>query len=444
MSDVLPTAAIIAQIEALGASLRAIATEPRNASLANLEQAVSAAIRAAQPQLLGAVLEVNQRALQPPESFWKQPCPRCEQRVGVDSWRSRTVETICGTVTWQRPWYHCGGCGHGFSPVDQKLEVEARSRLSAGLHAWLLEVGTRTSFAEAATLLAKLTGCTVSPETVRQHTERTGAQWEAAAVAESAEVQRTQEAVGPLDPAPGQLVVETDGVMVRYVDGWHEVKLGLVGGLENGELKAVSYVAARTSAAEFGPRLLAEAARRGALEEIGWSGPVTRRGLAILPEVVVLGDGAHWIWDQAAEHLGTRVEIVDFFHAAEHVGAIASALYPDDPAAATAWATTQRHLLRTEGGEAFCATLSQIKAPTEAGTEVLRIERGYFRTNAARMNYPEFVRRGFPIGSGAVEGGVRHVIQMRLKRPGARWSQAGAESVIQLRCRLASGRPLAA
>jgi Uncharacterised protein family (UPF0236) len=444
MADRLSSAPIIAEVEALGTTLEALGRTHRAASLATLEHALLAAVRAALPGLLTAVLEVASRALQTPAVDWRQPCPRCGRRIGLASWRPRTVQTVCGAITWQRPWYHCRPCGHGFSPADTCLGLAPRSRLSAGLHAWVIRLGATTSFGEAAELLQELSGLAVSAETIRQHTEATGADLEAALVAQSAEVARTQEAAAPLDPAPGQLVVEADGVMVRYRDGWHEVKLGVVAGLVDGELRAPSYLAARASPAAFGPRLVAEAARRGALEEIGWAGPPTRRALAILPTVVVLGDGAPWIWHLAAEHFGTRTEIVDFYHASEHLWSVARALYGDGTAAATAWADAQIHALRTQGGAPVRAALAAARAPTAEGQEVLRRERGYFHTNAARMAYPEFHARGLPIGSGAIESAAKHVVQLRLKRPGCRWSEPGAQAVLNVRCRLRSALPLAA
>ena len=87
-------------------------------------------------------------------------------------------------------------------------------------------------------------------------------------------------------------------------------------------------------APRFGPQLLAEAARRGALEVVGWEhapgdGPVDLRvpALAVLREVVVLGDGAAWIWNLAAEHVGQRTEIVDWYHASEHLWTLGKALF---------------------------------------------------------------------------------------------------------------------
>jgi hypothetical protein len=434
---------MIAQLETLGAALGTIMQEQRDASLATLEQAVLGAVRAILPALLGEVVRGSTRALQPPQAYWRQPCPHCGRRVGVQSWRPRTVQTVCGLLHWERPWYHCRPCGHGFSAADATLGIIPAARLSAGLHAWLIELGARTDFREAADLLERLTQLTVSPETVRQHTEAAGGGLEHAAQDASQQVLRTQEAAAPLDPAPGQLVVETDGVMVRYQDGWHEVKLGLVAGQVDGELQAPSYLAARASPEHFGPRLLAEAARRGALEVVAWQRPPPDRGLAQLRHVVLLGDGAPWIWNLAAEQFGERTEIVDFYHASEHVWTVAKALH-DEAADAAAWAGQQITALHEHGSAPVRTALGEAHAPTSVAAEVLRVERGYFRTNAARMAYPDFRAQGLPIGSGAIESGAKHVVQLRMKRPGARWSPVGAQGVLNVRCQLLSGRPLAA
>ena len=83
-------------------------------------------------------------------------------------------------------------------------------------------------------------------------------------------------------------------------------------------------------------------------------------------------------------------------------------------------------------------------SPRPEAQEALRRERGYFRTNAAPMEYPSFRAAGLPIGSGAVESSARHLVQQRLKRAGARWSEAGAQCVMNVRCALASTRPDAA
>ena len=177
--------------------------------------------------------------------------------------------------------------------------------------------------------------------------------------------------------------------------------------------------------------MLAEAARRGALDVVGWTGPLRGRGLARLRPVVMLGDGARWIWELAVEHFGACVEILDYYHASQHLWEVARALFGRDTPEAAAWAAPLARRLRDEAA-----------APDPVAADVLRRERAFFRTNAARMAYPDFRARGFPIGSGAVESAARHVVQARMKRPGMRWSDPGARAMLALRARLRSGRPL--
>jgi len=280
----------------------------------------------------------------------------------------------------------------------------------------------------------------------------------------AATVAQTQEAAEPVDTAPELLVAEVDGVQVRFQDGWHEAKVGEIAGCQVGNglpdtdpaarppvLVAPSYVAARAPVGEFGPLFLAEAARRGVLEVVDWTQPPTtdvRLRLvgpaeAHLRPVVVLGDGAHWIWELAAEHFGAqRIDIVDYWHATEHVWAVARALFGDDPDAAGVWAEAWCIDLLEHGSGPWLAALRSAEPPDAAAAEVLRVERGYFTTNTARMDYPAFRARGLPIGSGAVESAAKHVVQVRMKRSGMRWSDAGGEALLALCAYRASNRPL--
>ena len=128
---------------------------------------------------------------------------------------------------------------------------------------------------------------------------------------------------------------------------------------------------------------------------------------ADLRPVVVLGDGARWIWEHVATLFGSeRTEIVDWFHASEHLWTAAKALHGEDTAV------------------------------------VFKRERGYFSGNSERMQYPTLRDRHLPIGSGAVEAAAKHLVQHRIKRAGSEWSDLGARAVLDLRCHLLSGRSL--
>jgi hypothetical protein len=444
MNRTLPPA-MVAALEALGSELVSWADTHRDSPLADQEQAVLARVRAALPRLLAVVLTQSTRPFDPGMRRLLAPCPTCGQPCPVQSWRRRQMTTICGRVEWERPWYVCRPCGRGWSPVDNTLAIAPRARLSAGLQEWLARLGAELDFAEAQEWLERLAGVHVAKETVRHQTEQRGATLEAAQHAAMAQVEATQESPLPVDAAPGQLLIETDGVMVQYRQtGWHEVKIGLVAGWQDGTVCAPSYVAAREGAAPFGQRLLAEAARRGALDIVRWDGGRTSAGLAVLRDVLVLGDGARWIWTLAAEHFGERREGVDFYHASEHLWKIARLLHGEGTPAAKEWGAARCHELRHDGLRPVLAALRAARAPTVEGRLLLRRERRYFRTNAARMDYPALKADGLPIGSGAVESLARHLVQLRLKRPGARWSRPGAQAILTLRAHLKSGHPLPA
>jgi hypothetical protein len=440
--------AIVAPVLELLRALSAWAAEHPDSTLGELEGGLLEAWRAAAPRILEGLLVATLRSLDVRQRRVRAACPRCRRKVRLKEWRGRRLKTACGEVRYERPWAHCRPCRRGFSPADRALGVRPQQRLSERLGRWVARLGGLDAFAQAKRTLEELTGIGLSPETVRAHSEATGAALAAEQRAAAGRVAATGRAAGPVAAAPGRLVAETDGVMVRYLDGWHEVKLGVVGGWvadrrgkRGRRLAAPSYVARRAPAAEFAPLWGAEAARRGALDVLGWRGRAN--STAILREVVVLGDGARWIWEAAAELFGDRVEVVDFYHAAEHVGVLAGALFGEGSEAARRWAAARRADLLEHGAERVLAALAEAlearradpgAAPLgEPAAKIVARERGYFTSNRARMRYPDFLAADLPIGSGAAEGAAKHLIQRRMKLPGARWSDAGGDAMLSLR-----------
>ena len=151
MSEARPDV-IVRETAALAAALQALALEAPDAPLTVLEARVLATIREAQGRLLGAVVQANQRSLQPGGAHRRWLCPHCGQRGVVERWGQRSILTVCGRLTFERPWCRCTSCGVGFSPTDEALGISGRTRLSAGVTGWLEEVGAATSFALAAGL----------------------------------------------------------------------------------------------------------------------------------------------------------------------------------------------------------------------------------------------------------------------------------------------------
>ena len=381
-------------------------------------------------------------------------CPKC----GVHSLNAvrrrrkpRVVNSRCGTVHIPRVRLSCRGCGHSWLPLNSVLGMAAKQRTSGGLQHWEALLGGLTTFAEAAQLLETLAGVDVGVETLRTHAEAAGNELEGAQREAMAHVEATQEPPAGYAPVTDDqvLIVEADGVMARYrdrhLDGtliqgeWHEIKLGLVGGYQDGELVDASYVAARETASTFAPRLGTEAARRGALDIVGWRG-LDRDGggeEAILRRVVIVGDGAKWIWEHVATTFGSeRVEILDWYHGCQHLGAIGSAVYGAETPQAAAWVNHAKDVIWQEGPDALLHLLTACRAPTDETAKTLETERGYFRTNAERMRYSTYRDEGLPVGSGVVESAAKHLVQQRMKRAGMRWSELGARAILHLRCAL--------
>ena len=381
-------------------------------------------------------------------------CPRC----GVHTLNAvrrrrkpRMVNSRCGTVRIARVRLSCRGCGHSWLPLHSVLGLAAKQRTSHGLQHWEALLGGLTTFAEAAQLLAILAGVEVGIETLRTHAEAAGTELEGEQRAAMAQVQATQEPPAPYAPVADSqtLVIETDGVMARYrdrhLDGtliegdWHEIKLGLVGAWQAGELVDVSYVAARETATSFAPRLGTEAARRGALDIVGWRGLNGDGGgeEAMLRRVVILGDGAKWIWEHVATTFGSeRVEILDWYHCCQHLWAVANAVHGADTPQAATWVDHAKELIWQDPPAALLRLLASCRTTTEAATKTLETERGYFRINAQRMRYYSYRDQGLPVGSGAVESAAKHLVQQRMKRAGMRWSELGARAILHLRCAL--------
>jgi hypothetical protein len=444
---------IVPAVEAFARRLSQHVRQHREASLEVHEHGVLEAWRAESGAVLAGVVSAATTGADPQARPPRSACPRCGRGCPALRWRARSVETRLGSLTFVRTRYRCGRCHQTWSVADRTLGLAPRQRTSAGLAAWEADVAGRTTFREAATLLETLAGVQVGSETLRTQAEHLGTELEGQQRRAMAHVQATQEPPqdAPPAPAPGVLVVEADGVLVRYHDRgpegspWHEVKLGIVGGWTGtrpeAHLQAPSYVAAREPAAPFARRLGAEAARRGSLDVVGWRGQAADGGghEAILRSVVVIGDGAKWIWDEvAASFGGERTEIVDWWHAAEHLWDLSSALHSEGTPEATAWADHAKHLLWQHGPGPLLALLRETVAATEHARTVLQRERGYFTTNALRMQYPLFRKQGLPVGSGAVEGGAKHLVQQRMKRAGMRWSELGARAILHLRCQTLS------
>ncbi len=349
---------------------------------------------------------------------------------------------MLGPLTLQRAYYHCPACGHGCCPRDHSLGLHGCS-LSPGVLRMTGASAALVSFAESSELLAELAGVRVEAKQVERCAEALGSEIAAA------EQAGAFPAEGPSAPTMylgldgtglPMRSSETAGRAGKQPDGsakTREAKLLVVWTAQSRHPKtgrpmrdpgSASYWAAIESAASRDtdpqPSPFAQRVRREA----------ERRGFPQAQRRVILGDGAAWIWKIAGEDYPGAIQIVDLFHAKEHLHTVSKALFPDQPEHARLWADVRCDEL-DDGCLDDVLAILRSHADCSAATQCA----DYIENNRARMQYADFRARGLCVSSGIVESACKAVLGTRLKRSGMHWTKAGANAIAALRCCKLSG-----
>jgi len=292
--------------------------------------------------------------------------------------------------------------------------------------------GASWSFAGAAGHLAEFCGLRTCDQTVRRvcHEEAGGvADWLHADPAAGA----------GFAAAEGDTEFQTDGTMVNTWEGWREMRLGVFAKRPRGRPATADRWDAR--------RLPAPRARVlfGGIETAEHFGPRIRRwagrlGVADPADVSVLGDGAEWIWNQAAIQLPGSRGLLDIYHGSEHLAGAAKVVYGEGTPQAQAWGDEGRRALLTGGGEAVQAHLAAARAGVRSPAKRAALDGAarYFARRAEYLGYAARWACGQSIGSGLVEGACKQVIGRRMKQTGARWRVRRANRMATLCCTLHS------
>jgi hypothetical protein len=228
------------------------------------------------------------------------------------------------------------------------------------------------------------------------------------------------------------LALALDGVMLPTWEGYKETRVAVI--------YEPDRQAGRTPAAEASLRkeYFATTGSRESLVRAACVRAATRCGPA--GTLSVLGDSAALDWVDLRPLLEGKVaawvEILDFYHVAERLGKIATVMFPKEAAQAGDWQATMKKELLEIGPWKLLRTLREWEPQEAAAAEVRREQLGYFEGQQERMRYPDYLRRGLPIGSGAVEGACKHVVSDRFKGGGMRWKLPTAEPVLHLRAAL--------
>jgi len=361
-------------------------------------------------------------------------CPHCDQAAEFHSHRWHTSYSLVGPIRYRRAYYLCRRCGKGLFPFDREAGLTTRDLTPALERVTTLAGAVADSFEKAAELVAEMAGVRLSESTVERTTEDAGQRL--------AELVAADVPLGPKVDWPWPKDYEGKTCAYVELDATGVRRQGAGGGSAEGRMAYVGlvcnpspewpwpdekpqpmrarYLSGLYPLEQFGPLLRTPAGHVGMDRADRWIG---------------LSDGGNGLEDRLHENF-PRVEtiILDFFHPAEKFTGLARLLHPQDEDRAEAQARQWRCLLKEEGGAVLAAVLGEWDWPRRPGvSEAARELIGYLERNAHRMEYPEYLAKGWCIGSGAVESACKTVVGQRLKLAGMRWGEDGAHALCHLR-----------
>jgi len=374
-------------------------------------------------------------------------CPECRVMLKKLSMRTKTVVSLMGSGELERGYYECPN-GHGhFIPCDDIAGLGGTS-FTPGVKYAVSKLASAGSFEWTSETLAEIAGIYVSPKESQRISEAAGEaiesknKWRIEAAMQPVPPSRNgDDCAAPIVPIASTMYIEYDGTGIpmtgkaldgrigKQADGsakTREVKLGCIftqtafdeKGHPVRDDKSTSYVGAIENSESFGWRIFAEA---------------SRRNLFAYKRVIVLGDGAKWIWCVADLHFPDAIQIIDLYHAKEHLHGLIRAIFPDRESQDKA---TEEWIELLEAGkiEELVSKMCAVGSLDEEQTDKVSTESNYFASNADRMRYKKFKDMGLFVGSGVIKAGCKTVIGRRLKQSGMFWSLNGANAIVALRC----------
>jgi hypothetical protein len=361
-------------------------------------------------------------------------CPHCGQAAEFHSHRPHTSVSLVGSVRYDRAYYLCRRCGQGLFPFDREAGLTTRHLTPALERVATLAGMVADSFEKGSALLDEMAGVRLSEATVERTTEDAGGRL--------ADAVEAGTALGPQVDWPWPKDYEGQRCAYVELDATGIRQQGEGGGPAEGRMAYVAmvcnpspewpwpdekpqpmrarYLSGLYPLEEFTPLLRTPAGHVGMDRADRWIG---------------LSDGGIG-WEGRLQENFPRVEVIilDFFHPAEKLTGLARLLHPQDEDQAEDQARQWRQLLKDEGGAVLAAVLREGDWPRRPGlSEAVDDLIGYLERHAHRMEYPDYLARGWCIGSGAVESACKTVVGQRLKLAGMRWGEDGAHAVCHLR-----------
>jgi hypothetical protein len=343
----------------------------------------------------------------------------------------KTFTTCVGDVTIGRRYYASRDCDCKSIPWDPWAGIPAGHKLSMGARRMVSLAGSGSSFDEASEKLLELCHLRISNDVVRRVCNEEGEMARAWLKQSAAPAQA-------MAKASGEVEFYTDGVQVNTVDGWRELRMSVLAKRAAGD---------PAQPADWETRVLEKPQCRIAWAAIAashligasWGRMLEHLGLNNTPRLSVLGDGARWIWDEAAKRFKAVINVdwvVDVYHIIEHVNDCGKKMFGSAAPQAAAWSEAQVTALIELEGPAFIERLRELRKTSseQNAQEALDGLIHYLSENRDSLWYKTRLAEGLPIGSGLIEGTCKNVIGKRLKLNNPRWRIRRAENMAALRC----------
>jgi hypothetical protein len=379
----------------------------------------------AERRLREVVVQLGQAALQMHVSEDQQrgyegssracTCGRDQKFVG---YRPRTLETLLGTVHFTRAYYHCRHCGTSAVPCDQE-EALGALQVSVPLAQVVVELTDTLPYGQAQVKLEVLLGRRLSASSMGRITRKVGMVASALEEEAAAQVQQDRSQLAAMEA--GRLYIYADGAMVHHLKDWQETK--------------ALQCRWQDAKGHWHARHLCRNEKVPAFDALAWA-CMHACGLENARESVLLGDGIAWIWNHLGPLADEAVQILDWYHAKEHLSGLAKALEGEGTPRSHLLLKELESLLGNSRHEELVALLRERKKHLRSPPKREAVDGllGYLATHRLRMDYKKYRDMGLEIGSGPIEGDCKNLIHARMKRGSPRWSDQGCQAMLSLRC----------
>lgn len=432
-------------------------------------------LKALEETIYPGIFQIGRKLMEGRMNKESEPVPtriegKCGHNQNLVGYRTKKLITLFGEVEWKRAYYQCQvregqeeeqlhKCTHGEAPADEQWGLQG-IRTTPGVQQYTSYLCSMLTFAEAAEAYRRFLPGKMSARQAlnlarpvgralaEKENEAVKAHFDQASQPKSDEKGESQQR---MKKDIRRLYIEPDGIMGRMRresvpmekheqerkgDVYRECRVG------------VTFLAERSNQrSELAPEVWIDTPREGSQRYVARRTALggfdkllyelaCQSGLARAEQVVIIGDGAHWIWDLADEQFPGAVQIVDLYHAQEHVWDVAHAVFGRTTPQGISWAKAACDLLvhgQIEKLVTLIGQLPPVAPPPGQSKSIPEQAMGYFTTNASRMRYPTFRAQGMHVGSGIAEAACKRVVSTRFKQTGMRWTPDGLDAILPLR-----------